>query len=310
MSPYTPLRPPRHTPLPLRDQRYHVLEWGAAGDQVPLVLLHGWMDVAASYQFLIDALDAGFLKGRLIIAPDWRGFGRTGGPAVDHYVFADYLGDLDTLLRHYAPNIPVDLIGHSMGGNVAMMYAGVRPQRVRRLVNLEGFGLPQEPADQAPAHYAQWLDDLTALARGGKALRSYASAAEVASRLRRNNPRLPADKALWLAQEWAQARTDAAGVTRWYIRATAAHRVLSAQPYNAAEIATLHAAITAPVLMVEADSSEIWKRWQGRYAQREFHERLRVVPHLQTATIAQAGHMLHHDQPAALACLIEDFLRG
>jgi pimeloyl-ACP methyl ester carboxylesterase len=72
-------------------------------------------------------------------------------------VFADYLADLDQLLDHYAPGEAVDLVGHSMGGNVAMMYAGVRPARIRRLVNLEGFGMPAtRPARRPRAMPSGW----------------------------------------------------------------------------------------------------------------------------------------------------------
>ncbi|RTL52111.1 MAG: alpha/beta fold hydrolase, partial [Rhodocyclaceae bacterium] len=125
--------------VPVRHLRYHVRCWGqATPGQPPLVLLHGWMDVAASWQFVVDAL----VTERHIIAPDWRGFGFTEGGKVDHYWFPDYLADLECLLDHYAAATPVDLVGHSMGGNVAMLYAGVRPERIRRLVNLEGFGMP------------------------------------------------------------------------------------------------------------------------------------------------------------------------
>jgi pimeloyl-ACP methyl ester carboxylesterase len=129
--------------IPVRHLTYHVRIWGDARPGVPpLVMVHGWMDVAASYQFVVDALSDAFAQGRQIIAPDWRGYGQTALPGTDNYWFPDYLADLDTLLDHYAPEQPVDLVGHSMGGNVAMLYAGVRPQRIRRLVNLEGFGMP------------------------------------------------------------------------------------------------------------------------------------------------------------------------
>ena len=129
--------------VPVRHLNYHVRIWGEPAPGVPpLVLVHGWMDVAASYQFVVDALSDAFAQGRQIIAPDWRGFGLTALPGTDNYWFPDYLADLDFLLDHYAPEQPVDLVGHSMGGNVVMLYAGVRPQRIRRLVNLEGFGMP------------------------------------------------------------------------------------------------------------------------------------------------------------------------
>lgn len=144
---YQVLTPSRSSTLALRHLNYHVRHWGPEQSDLPtLVLLHGWMDVSASYQFTVDALR----QSRRIIAPDWRGFGLTTGAPVDHYVFADYLADLDLLLDHYAPGEAIDLVGHSMGGNVAMMYGGVRPERVRKLVNLEGFGLPATRPAQAP----------------------------------------------------------------------------------------------------------------------------------------------------------------
>ena len=113
---YQPIHPLRSSTLPLRRLNYHVNHWGPEQSPLPpLVLLHGWMDVGASYQFTVDALR----QQRRILAPDWRGFGQTSTPQADHYVFADYLADLDMLLDHYAPGQAVDLVGHSMGGNVA-----------------------------------------------------------------------------------------------------------------------------------------------------------------------------------------------
>ena len=134
---YPALRPSRSHFVPLRTLRYHLHLWGeAVPGSTPLVLLHGWMDVGASYQFVVDAFSQAFAAGRQIIAPDWRGFGQSQLPSpCDHYVFADYLADLDQLLDQVVGEQPVDLVGHSMGGNVAMLYAGVRPARIRRLVH-------------------------------------------------------------------------------------------------------------------------------------------------------------------------------
>src|SRR5205814_7904790 len=132
--------------VPIRNLKYHVLLWGEPGPgKVPLVMVHGWMDVAASYQFVVDA----FAHDRYVIAPDWRGYGLTQSAAADNYWFPDYLADLDFLIDHYSPDAPVDLVGHSMGGNVAMLYAGSRPARIRRVVNLEGFGMGMTQPSQA-----------------------------------------------------------------------------------------------------------------------------------------------------------------
>ena len=308
---YQPQRPSQSQFVTLRQHRYHLRVWGnAEGPLPPLLLLHGWMDVAASYQFMVDALTPAFLAQRLVIAPDWRGFGLSTGPAVDHYPFVDYLGDLDALLDDRAGDRPVDLVGHSMGGNVAMMYAGVRPKRIRSVVNLEGLGVPDPGPAGAPQRYRRWLDDIRALRQGRRALREYDGAAQVAARLRKTNPRLPADKAAWLAQQWAAPRVDDNGATRWHILGEAAHRVISARLSPAAEMKALYASITAPVLMVEAADSELPEGWRGRYSLAEFHERLQSVPRLQQRVLPDCGHMLHHDQPQALARLVEEFVGG
>jgi pimeloyl-ACP methyl ester carboxylesterase len=302
---YQARRPAQSEFAPVRNLKYHVLRWGAAGsDLPPLVLMHGWMDVAASYQFVVDAFSPAFYAGRTILAADWRGFGLTECPGHDNYWFPDYLADLDFLLDHYVGNRPIDLVGHSMGGNVVMLYAGVRPQRIRRLVNLEGFGMPATRSDKAPKRYAQWMDELKSLHRGELALKNYADADGVARRLMKTNPRLPEDKARWLARQWA--RPNAQG--QWEILGDAAHKIVNAQLYRVDEVLAAFAAITAPVLSVEASDNQMEQWWQGKYTLAEFHERLKSVPQLQQAKIENAGHMLHHDQPEQLAALIENFL--
>ncbi len=303
---YTPRQTSRSEFVSIRQLKYHVRLWGPDASALPpLVLVHGWMDVAASYQFVVDAFGADFLRGRRIIAPDWRGFGLTAPPVpTDHYFFPDYLADLDQLLDHYAPGTPVDLVGHSMGGNVVMFYAGARPERIRRLVNLEGFGMPASKPAKAPGRYAQWMDELKALQRGEMALKTYDSVDGVARRLMKTNPRLTQDKADWLAGHWA--RPNAQG--QWEILGDAAHKIINAQLFRVDEVLALYAAITAPTLAVEASDDSLGQWWKGRYTLDEYHARLQSVPDCRTAVVQDAGHMLHHDQPQAVAALIESFL--
>jgi len=300
---YQAQKPSQSTFVPIRHLQYHVRQWGSpAADQAPLVLVHGWMDVAASWQFMVDALQA----QRWIIAPDWRGFGltREPGPAPDSYWFADYLADLDLLLDHFAKDRQVDLVGHSMGGNVAMMYGGVRPDRVRRLVNLEGFGLPATKPAQAPGRYAKWIDEIKSLHAGEMALKAYDSPEGVARRLMKTNPRLAADKAAWLARHWAAPNAQG----QWEIQGDPAHKVISAHLYQVEEALEIYRRISAPVLSVTASDDSLSQWWKGTFTLAQYQERLQAVPQLQSAVIADAGHMLHHDQPDALARLIESFL--
>ncbi|MFV0678714.1 alpha/beta fold hydrolase [Ottowia sp.] len=308
---YQPRRAARSEFVPIRLHRYHVHVWGnPAASQPPLVLMHGWMDVGASYQFMVDALSDDFLADRLIIAPDWRGFGRTTGPACDHYSFADYLGDLEYLLDHYAGERPVDLVGHSMGGNAVMLYSGTRAARIRRLINLEGFGMPATRASQAPGRYARWIDEIKTLHSGGYALKTYADADGVADRLMKTNRRLLRNKALWLARQWAESRQDADGQTRWHVLGDAAHRVINPQLYRVDEVLALLAHITAPMLMVEAADDSLSGWWEGKFTLDEFHERLQAVPNVRRLVLPDCGHMLHHDQPERLALELEAFLQS
>jgi len=287
--------------IPIRHLRYHVLQWGTpSSDKPPLVMLHGWMDVAASFQFVVDALH----QDHWVIAPDWRGFGLTETPATDNFWFPDYLADLDQLLDHYAGDRPVHLLGHSMGGHVATLYAGVRPERIQKLINLEGFGLPATRPAQAPSRLAKWMDELKAFQRGEMDLNPYASLEAVAQRLIKTNPRLAADKAHWLAQHWARANAQG----EWRILGHAAHKVINAQLFKVDETQAIYERITAPTLCVVARSDSIQQWWNDSYSLSEFMQRIQAIRHLTHATMDDVGHMLHHDQPEQLARLIEDFL--
>jgi pimeloyl-ACP methyl ester carboxylesterase len=321
---YQVLRPSRSEFTPIRGQRYHLRHWSdATGAEPPLLLVHGWMDVAASWQFMVDALPEALVHKRSIVAPDLRGFGLTRelgfedypqptryGHA-DHYMFADYLADLDALLDHLNTSLgrpddaPFDLVGHSMGGNVVMMYAGLRPQRIRRLVNLEGFGMPASRSAQAPGRYVRWLDEIKALRQGRLALKAYDHLDGVAQRLMKTNARLAPERARWLAQHWAAPNPNGG----WEVLGDAAHKIVNAQLYRIEEVLEVHRRITAPLLAVEAadDSLALWFK-QGEHTRAQHHERLKVVPDCRIEELQDAGHMLHHDQPEALAALLDAFL--
>ena len=301
---YQVLRKSTSQHLHIRGLRYHALQWGdaslAAPGHAPLVLLHGWMDVAASFQFVVDALHA--LEGptRWIIALDWRGFGLTDTPAADCYWFPDYLGDLDAALDALAPGQAVDLLGHSMGGNIVMTYAGLRPERVRKLINLEGFGMPRTEPRNAPKRYVQWLDEL----REPAELRTYDTLADVAQRLRKTNPLLSVQRAAWLAPHWSRRRADG----QWEILGDPAHKRANPVQHQVEETLACWRLIQAPLMWVEGDRTDIAKWWKGRYTYEEFQARLAVVPQVEQHRLAPAGHMLHHDQPEELARRLQTFL--
>ena len=289
------MRPSTAQFVAVRGLRYHVRTWGEARSR-KLMLLHGWMDVSASFQFLVDALSAEWQ----VLAPDWRGFGLSECPH-EGYWFADYVADLDGLVRALAPDGAIDIAGHSLGGNVALLYAGLRPGRVRNVVSLDGFGIPAEGPDAAPAKFTSWLDAL----EKPPVLTPYRSLAAVADRLQKNNRRLARDKAEYLASHWGEALPD--GSAR--LRADPRHKLPFPNVYRLEEVFAIWQRITAPALWVVADDSDI-PRWLagGGDPAAEIQRRMAHVPGARLVTIKDAGHMLHHDQPEAVARALETFL--
>jgi len=279
----------------LRGLRYHVRHWrGAAARRV--FLLHGWMDVSASFQFLVDAMAPDWD----IYAPDWRGYGLTSWSGADSYWFPDYIADLDQLLDRIQPAAPVNLVGHSLGGNVGGLYAGIRPERIARFVNLEGFGMPATRAEQAPKRYARWMEELRVESR----LRPYDSYGALADRLQRNNARLTRERAEFLAQHWGKD-APGGGVV---LRSDPAHKLVNANLYRLDEAMACWQRATAPVLWVDAEHSET--RTRMSLSEQELAERRAAFRDLRQVTVRDAGHMLHHDQPEQVARLIEDFVGG
>jgi len=259
-----------------------------------MVLLHGWMDVSASFQFMVDALQ----RDWDVYAPDWRGYGLTEWGKGDCYWFADYIADLDFLLQDISA-APVNLVGHSLGGNVAALYAGTRPERIAKLVNLEGFGLRATRPEQAPERYAKWLEEL----REPPQLRPYDGFAELADRLRKGNKRLSKERADFLARHWGQEKDG-----KVVLRADPAHKIVNATLYRYEEALACWKKVTAPVLWVEGEEWDTLKSYGPNAGQ--LIERRAAFPRLQHVSIPQSGHMLHHDQPEALARAIEAFLTG
>ena len=285
------MRPSESTFLQIRGLRYHVRRWPAPGAP-KMVLLHGWMDVSASFQFLVDALE----KEWDVYAPDWRGYGLTEWGRADCYWFPDYIADLDFLLDGIDSNA-VNLVGHSLGGNVGALYAGVRPQRIARFANLEGFGMVPTRPEQAPGRYARWLEEL----RDRPGFRSYRGFSELAQRLREGNRRLTSEKAEFLARHWGREEGGAV-----VLRSDPAHKIVNPVLYRYEEVRACWQQVSAPVLWVEAAESETLKR--VKLTPEDVVERRSAFRNLRYEKVAAAGHMMHHDQPQAVARLLEEFL--
>jgi pimeloyl-ACP methyl ester carboxylesterase len=288
---YRPRRAPEDETYELRGLAIHLTRWPGT-DPRPWLLLHGWADAGSTFQFLADALPV----SRTLIAPDWRGFGASAW-AQDGYWFPDYYADLDALIDRLSPQAPLTLIGHSMGANIAMMYAGLRPQRVRAVVSIEGFGLARTRPEQAPERLRIWLDEV----RQQPAFAQFPSHAAFAQYLRKRSPRLPADRAEFIARAWARPADDG-GVE---MRADPRHKRVNPILYRREEAEACWREIKAPLLFVAAADSDHTRRFTGDASLEAMRA---LVPRFTLVTIADAGHMVHHEQPEALAAAIESFM--
>jgi pimeloyl-ACP methyl ester carboxylesterase len=266
-----------------RGLRLVCCEWPGSGER-PLVVLHGYLEQGAAWDRVAKAL------GRWVLAPDQRGHGRS-----DHvgaggwYHFWDYVGDVDAIVETLGG--PVDLVGHSMGGTVACLYAGCRPANVRRLVLVEGLGPPDSTAE-AVSRARHYLDGRRRPPSHG----AIANPAEAAARMQRFNPRLPLDVAQELATR-TLSPTEAGYSWSW----DPLHRARSPVPFAVDTFRRFLAEITAPVLAVDgADTPFVLPDRPERLA--AFRSRVREV------RVANAGHLVHHDAPEALARVIGEFL--
>ncbi len=291
---YRVLRAPRHETLQVRGLEIHLTRWGPPpAESAPAVLLlHGWLDAGETFQFMVDALR----QDRPLVALDWRGFGRSEWPH-EGYWFQDYFGDLDALLDLLSPAAPVPLIGHSMGGNIASMYAGLRPERVRCVINLEGFGLRRTSPEQAPKRLRKWLEQL----KSGAERKQYSSMEELAAVIRFRYPRFSDAQAAFVAGAWGKLEADG----RVRLVSDPRHYWVNPVLYKREDTEACWREVRAPILMILGEESDHLAQLGVDGTPAAFRE---IIPHIEIARVPGAGHMLHIERPDLVAPLVENFL--
>ena len=258
----------------------------------PIVLLHGWADCGASFEFLARAL----ADRHYLLAPDHRGFGDSDW-AAGGYWFPDYLADVDAVVRTLLPGRHFALVGHSMGGNIASLYAGARPERLTHLALLEGFGLPDMPAAEAPDRYRRWLDQLAA----EETLREFTDREAVERHLRKLAPQATDEVIAYTADVWTRPTSQGT----FALKMDPAHKRLNPVLYRREETIACWRRVSVPVCLVVGEESDQPARFPrfGLLADVAGHFPAHA-PH----RIAKAGHMIHLDQPTALAVRLGEFL--
>lgn len=295
---------PRALRVRANDLEHAVLEWGpstaaeglsAGGAPRTIVLVHGFMDAAATW----DRVGAGLASaGFRVLAPDMRGFGEGARAAPgSYYHFVDYVFDLADLLVELVGDEPVSLVGHSMGGTIATLYAGTFPERVARLALLEGIGPPDNEPDAAPTRMRSWIEQVRKVRARGEDRSSFDHEGGL-ERLRFGHPRVPEEVLAVRLPQLAAAKAD--GRLSW--RFDPLHRTTSPVPFFAPVLAAFARRVTAPVLFVSGGP-------EG-YHPADEETRLAAFAELERVELPAAGHMLHWTAPDELTGALATFFRA
>ena len=268
--------------------RHHLVEH-PGGAREPVLLLHGYLDLARTFERVIAGLGE---RGHRVLALDFRGHGDTERcPVGSYYHFADYLADAAGVLDALGVERP-HVVAHSMGATVATMLAGAVPARVRSLSLLDGVGPPAMPEDVAPDRTARWLE--TAAKVRARGPRRMASLDDAYARMRMSHPEMP--EATLRAMVAPSVRAVEGG---WEFRFDPLHQTTSPGRFDAAAFEAYIDRVACPVLLVTGSDLAGFE---------ELAQRAARYPGAQRRHIDGAGHMMHWTAPDALAAHLGEFL--
>ncbi len=273
--------------------RLHYFDWGNE-DAPPLLLIHGGRDHCRNWDWVAERLRDDYH----IIAPDLRGHGDSQWMIGGSYNHVDYVYDIAQLL-HQTKMTPVTIISHSLGGSIALMYAGLFPDTVTRLVAIEGMGPPpQMIKDRIEVPIEErlqfWINDLRKAS--GRIPRRYPSIEDAYDRMQTENPHLTEAQARHLTIHGSNQNED--GTYSWkfdnYVRTFSPVGVPFKEQYN------MYSRITCPTLLVRG--TESWASDPQSDGRASHFKDARV------ASIENAGHWVHHDQLDEFMALTRAFL--
>jgi pimeloyl-ACP methyl ester carboxylesterase len=273
--------------------RLHYVDWGNP-DRPLLLLVHGGRDHARSWDWVAHELRSHFH----VIAPDLRGHGDSTWAVGSSYALTDFVFDIAQLLEAVGES-PVTIVGHSLGGAVSLLYTGLYPDRVERLVAIEGLGPPPDIMTRMRGvpgwqRVRDWMERMQDLA--GRQPRRYPSIDAAAQRMQEENGFLSEAQARHLTIHGVARNED--GTYSWkfdnYVRSFSPNRL------SEAEVTELRARIDCPVLLVRGTES-----WASDPAS-DGH----VAPFsdARVANVEGAGHWVHHDRLDEFLAVVQAFL--
>jgi pimeloyl-ACP methyl ester carboxylesterase len=272
----------------------HYLDWG--NEEAPLlILVHGGRDHAHSWDWSAHSLR----KYYHVIALDLRGHGDSDWSPGSMYSVIDSVLDLSCLLDDLGAN-SAKLIGHSYGGAVVALFAGIYPEKVSQLVIIEGLGVPLRMLQEAREESAwtriqNWVKKSKGYARHRS--RQYPTVEEAVVRMKSANEHLSAEQAEHLTVHGLRKNENDTYTWKY----DPLSRVLSPLRYTEEELQDLRSRIDCPTLLMHGLES-----WAGDPLE---DGRGEVIRHARSVGIAEAGHWLHHDRLELFLETVEGFLR-
>jgi pimeloyl-ACP methyl ester carboxylesterase len=266
----------------------HYLDWG--NPEAPLlVLVHGGRDHARSWDWVAQRLRSDWH----IICPDLRGHGDSAWSPDGSYLMPYYVADLAQLLHQIADG-PVSIVAHSLGGVIALRYAGLFPKRVAKLVAIEGLGVPGPEQKGLEDRWRDWLSERRGFS--GRSPRRYATLEQAYSRMREANAHLSIDQAMHLTLHGISRNED--GSYSWkYDNYTRSGLPLG---MSDEDVHRLWGAISCPVWLVHgADSWADHPTTSGKAAH---------FKQVAVTSYEHAGHWVHHDRLEDFATDLRCFL--
>lgn len=247
----------------------------------PLLLVHGGLDHARSWDWVARSLRPHFH----VYAMDLRGHGNSAWAPGAIYSIAEHVLDIATLVDLLAlDGRPVDLIGHSLGGILTLVYSGLYPDRVRKVVAIEGLGLPASHRihKPVPERLRTWIESVRKME--GRKPRNYPNLEAAVARMKDANPHLSDEVARHLTVHGTNWNAD--GSLSWKFD----NYVHSFAPYghNIDDQRAIYAEITCPVLLV-------WGR-ESWLPDPESEDRAAAIRNRQVLKVEGAGHWVHHDR--------------
>ncbi|MGB0921808.1 MAG: alpha/beta fold hydrolase [Alphaproteobacteria bacterium] len=277
--------------------RLHYVDWGNE-DKPLLLLVHGGRDHCRNWDWVAEQLREDWH----IVAPDLRGHGDSEWTKGSNYSFHEHVLDIAQLIEHLGED-QVTIMAHSMGGSISLRYTGLFPEKVRKIIAIEGMGPPPAMIEQmrkksSKDRWLNWIEQNREIAR--RKPRPYKTVEDCIARMQQENSFLNDEQARHLTVNGIIRQED--GTYTW--KFDPYMRQMGPTGFDPSEMTTMLGEITCPVMLVRGENS-----WAADPVEDGRVEAFSNAAKVQVETVKEAGHWVHHDQLDVFLEMARTFLK-